>query len=581
MSRIITFYSYKGGVGRTLALANIGVLLAKLGKRVLLMDWDLEAPGLDRYFQPYLENGFASDRGIVHLLHQAAENPACDWRSHVQEVTVRAENTSADASYRLSIIPSGVASTDYGLKVRSFSWSTFMEENDGGPILERWRDEWKKDFDFILIDSRTGITDTGGICTVLLPDLLVLVFTANDQSFEGALAISQSAQVERRNLAVQRPPLTILPLLSRFDGRKETDLAEQWLKRFDIELRPIFDNWLPKHFKPRQMIELIKIPYVTRFSFGEPLPVLTHSLTDPEFPGFFLENATRLLASDFKDAAQIIDPESTIAPDTSAQIRSLISRVPLDEMDLSRLLRIAEQELGESPELASLLNDIWQALYRQARWQSAEPLIRKALVTDEQNFGPDHPTVAIRLNNLAQLLHQTNRLAEAEPLIRRALAIDEQSYGAEHPTVAIRLNNLATLLVDKNRLAEAEPLLRRALAIDEQSYGLEHPTVATDLNNLAQLLQDTNRLAEAEPLMRRALAIDEQSYGLEHPTVAIRLNNLAQLLQKTDRLAEAEPLMRRALEIFSESSHRGGHDEPRLRTVARNYKILLEKIGMK
>ena len=31
-----------------MALANIGVLLAKRGKRVLLMDWDLEAPGLDQ-----------------------------------------------------------------------------------------------------------------------------------------------------------------------------------------------------------------------------------------------------------------------------------------------------------------------------------------------------------------------------------------------------------------------------------------------------------------------------------------------------------------------------------------------------
>ena len=50
MSRVVTFYSYKGGVGRTLALANIGVLLAKRGKRVLLMDWDLEAPGLEDTF---------------------------------------------------------------------------------------------------------------------------------------------------------------------------------------------------------------------------------------------------------------------------------------------------------------------------------------------------------------------------------------------------------------------------------------------------------------------------------------------------------------------------------------------------
>jgi MinD-like ATPase involved in chromosome partitioning or flagellar assembly len=43
MSRLITFYSYKGGVGRTFALANIAVLLAKRGRKVLVIDWDLEA----------------------------------------------------------------------------------------------------------------------------------------------------------------------------------------------------------------------------------------------------------------------------------------------------------------------------------------------------------------------------------------------------------------------------------------------------------------------------------------------------------------------------------------------------------
>ena len=262
MSRIITFYSYKGGVGRTLALANIGVLLAKRGKRVLLMDWDLEAPGLDRYFRPYIEEGFPTDRGVIHLLHEATSNSGADWRPHVQEVTVKAENTEPKTTYTLSIIPIGVASPDYGLKVSSFSWAAFMGEKNGCPIIERWRDEWRKEFDFILIDSRTGITDTGGICTVLLPDLLVLVFTANDQSFEGALGISQSAQIERRNLAVQRAPLTIMPLLSRFDGRKETDLAENWLKRFDSDLKPLFDDWLPKQFQPLQMIELTKGPGV-------------------------------------------------------------------------------------------------------------------------------------------------------------------------------------------------------------------------------------------------------------------------------------------------------------------------------
>src|SRR5215467_8868015 len=50
MGSIITFYSYKGGVGRSMALANVAVLLARRRKTVLAVDWDLEAPGLPRYF---------------------------------------------------------------------------------------------------------------------------------------------------------------------------------------------------------------------------------------------------------------------------------------------------------------------------------------------------------------------------------------------------------------------------------------------------------------------------------------------------------------------------------------------------
>src|SRR4030095_15395498 len=139
---------------RTLALANIGVLLAKTGKRVLLMDWDLEAPGLDRYFHSYVPQGFPLHRGTIFLLNEAIENGNADWRSHVQQVTVESENESPRANYTLSLIPSGIGSTEYAQKVRGFSWVDFLQQKEGGAILERWRDEWKREFDFVFLDSR-------------------------------------------------------------------------------------------------------------------------------------------------------------------------------------------------------------------------------------------------------------------------------------------------------------------------------------------------------------------------------------------------------------------------------------------
>jgi MinD-like ATPase involved in chromosome partitioning or flagellar assembly len=56
---IVTFYSYKGGAGRTLALANVAVLMARQGHRVLVADFDLEAPGMSRFLQREAPTGLA------------------------------------------------------------------------------------------------------------------------------------------------------------------------------------------------------------------------------------------------------------------------------------------------------------------------------------------------------------------------------------------------------------------------------------------------------------------------------------------------------------------------------------------
>ncbi len=64
---IFTFYSYKGGVGRSMALANIAELLYEKGASVLMIDWDLDSPGLDIYF-PHIHEEAIETPGLINMI---------------------------------------------------------------------------------------------------------------------------------------------------------------------------------------------------------------------------------------------------------------------------------------------------------------------------------------------------------------------------------------------------------------------------------------------------------------------------------------------------------------------------------
>lgn len=243
----------------------------------------------------------------------------------------------------------------------------------------------------------------------------------------------------------------ILPPLGRFDRRDEIEEADKWLGRFASGLESIYADWLPKQFVPLDILELTKIPYVSRFSFGEPLPVLTHSVTDPEMPGFYLENCAPLLESDFRDAARIIEPNARVPDNKLAEIRARIFEEPMDEKGFNCLLRVAETEMGEGAQLAALLNGAGTALVTLARFDNAEPFLRRALTMDKKVLGPDHRFVARDLNDLAQLLQDTNRLDEAEPEMRRALEIlvsSQRKTGHAHPHMETVIGSYRSVLTD-------------------------------------------------------------------------------------------------------------------------------------
>ena len=197
---IVTFYSFKGGVGRTMMLANVAWLFAASGRRVLAIDWDLEAPGLHRYFLPFLSDpDLRATRGLIdlfgdyvtYLQTKAAERPdAIDQPLALADpgrVAVPVSFPFA-ANGCLHFVGAGMQDSEYGRRVHRFDWQAFYAHFNGSDFVDAMAVRMRKEYDLISVDSRTGVADTSGICTLQLPDQVALLFTYNRQSVEGTSA---------------------------------------------------------------------------------------------------------------------------------------------------------------------------------------------------------------------------------------------------------------------------------------------------------------------------------------------------------------------------------------------------------
>ena len=98
----------------------------------------------------------------------------------------------------LDFVSAGRQGPEYALKVNSFRWREFYEKLGGGVFLETVKMRLRQEYDYILIDSRTGVNDTSGICTIQMPDDLVVCFTLNRQSIIGTREVVRSALQQRR-----------------------------------------------------------------------------------------------------------------------------------------------------------------------------------------------------------------------------------------------------------------------------------------------------------------------------------------------------------------------------------------------
>jgi MinD-like ATPase involved in chromosome partitioning or flagellar assembly len=291
---IYTFYSFKGGVGRTMALANVSALLAQWGHSVLVVDWDLEAPGLERFYayvKPDIDAHRDTTPGVLDLLKATANGNRLSWQDCLIDIGV------PGASGRLALLSAGRSDNTYSTRLQGLNFSDLFERHGLGAYIEELRNEWSAEFNFVLIDSRTGVTDIGGICTVHLADVLVLLFTANESSTEGAKYIIERAREAQQRLPVDRRRLLAVPVPARDESRTEYDKATEWKERYVREFGELYRDWLPSGTTEHEAIDQLRIPYIPYWSFGERLPVLEEGTSDRTSLGHAYQILSRILAA--------------------------------------------------------------------------------------------------------------------------------------------------------------------------------------------------------------------------------------------------------------------------------------------
>ncbi len=177
---VTTFYSFKGGVGRTMALVNVAVELAQRGKRVVAVDFDLEAPGLDTFD---LGRPAETSPGIVDFVETYL---ATDRAPEAEDFLFKSPSLGNEGGC-LWVMPSGSHDERYANRLAALDWHDLYDRFDGYLLFEDLKAQWRSSFkaDYVLIDSRTGHTDVGGICTRQLPDAVVLLFFPNQQNLRG------------------------------------------------------------------------------------------------------------------------------------------------------------------------------------------------------------------------------------------------------------------------------------------------------------------------------------------------------------------------------------------------------------
>lgn len=235
VSRIVTFYSYRGGVGRSSLLAQAcGQIVSKAHRgrsgRILVADLDLEAPGLDPYFAP---EGTGQCRGLCGLIHdylQISENQRSAWLRENLENSDYVLRPSRGEKAELYFLPTGLvpgigdestaeaAGAMERLRHETVAWAATSDwsTNVVPGFLTDFRAALRKRFELTLCDARAGLGFASFLATQVLADQIVVCVPSSHADIEGTRMVL--GNYLRRNAGTQISPSVIFVVTTTPDS---------------------------------------------------------------------------------------------------------------------------------------------------------------------------------------------------------------------------------------------------------------------------------------------------------------------------------------------------------------------------
>ncbi|MBR1940918.1 MAG: hypothetical protein IJ845_06250 [Bacteroidaceae bacterium] len=235
---IVTFYSYKGGMGRTTTMVAYAISLAAnidalKNKRVVIIDCDLEAPGYLNFFDLSEHNGLKSGKknGLVEFIcdAQLTNKPEMlDINDYI--INVGLDNNNSFAYNNLDniwIVPAGNLNEGYSDFDSSSDRNDYLEGlakinlSSVQAVVEYFNllfDKIKETLnpDIILIDSRTGFNDIFGTAALYLSSCVIGFFGFSRQTQPGLINLLKEYYKDTNNFKLQLV-FSILPENSQED----------------------------------------------------------------------------------------------------------------------------------------------------------------------------------------------------------------------------------------------------------------------------------------------------------------------------------------------------------------------------